>query len=120
MKWVSLMGFAESPMDRRSTSRPWSGKSRRAFPRIRIFKGARIQVPGGVPIKCIVRDISATGARIERRGPIMSDFFNLSFDDLVWPQDVACQVIWRDDGIMGVKFVDPVAIPESLINSIEE
>ena len=120
MQRVVSMGFAEFPVDRRSALRTWSGNGRRAFPRIRVFKGAHIQVPGGVPIKCIVRDISSTGARIERRGPIMSDFFNLSFDDLVWPQDVGCEVVWRDDGIMGVKFVAPVAIPESLLNAVEE
>lgn len=114
------MGFAQHPADRRSPTRTWSGNGRRGFARIRVFKGARIQVPGGVPIKCIVRDISPTGARIERRGPIMSDAFNLSFDDLVWPQDVACEVVWREDGIMGVRFAAPIAIPESLLNSIEE
>jgi hypothetical protein len=102
----------EKQRDRRSPNRA-ARTERRAAARLGIFKGARIQVSGGVPIKCVVRDISPNGARIERRGPIMSDAFNLSFDDLVWPQEIACRVVWRADGIMGVEFEAAVAIPEA-------
>src|SRR5690242_15313883 len=78
--------------------------SRRAAQRTRIFKGARVQAPGSVPLRCVVRDISLTGARIDRPGPIAADFFRLSFDDPNWPQEVACEVVWRADEVVGVHF----------------
>jgi hypothetical protein len=89
-------------------------QSRRAVPRFRVLKGAKVRIPGGLPIKCIVRDLSTSGAQIERRGPIMSEFFRLSFDDPSWPQEVPCVVVWRDNDIMGVKFETQIAIPENL------
>ena len=72
-------------------------------------------MPGGLPIRCIVRDVSASGARIERHGPIMADFFRLSFDDLMWPQEISCEVVWRDSDAMGVRFEAPIAVPDNLL-----
>jgi hypothetical protein len=89
-------------------------RENRSFPRFKVFKGAKVRIPGGLPIKCIVRDISAVGAQIERRGAIMSEFFRLSFDDPAWPQEVPCVVVWRDNEAMGVKFEAPVQIPDNL------
>jgi hypothetical protein len=84
-------------------------------PSVRILKGAEVRAGGGLPLKCIVRDVSTTGARIERRGSIMSDFFRLSFDDLEWPQETPCEVVWRDSDAMGVKFEAPIAVPDNIL-----
>ncbi|WP_420887858.1 PilZ domain-containing protein [Bradyrhizobium yuanmingense] len=68
----------------------------------RILKGGQI-VFGSLSVDCIVRDISATGARIQARGPFwFPDSFVLAIasDGTSRP----CHIVWRKDGQIGVAF----------------
>ena len=89
-------GFAG--VDRRG-----SGSPRRAAPRQKTLKGAEIVLPLGLPVRCIVRNISATGAKLEVLGPILSTTFDIVFDDDKWPRR-SCRIVWRKDTAIGVKF----------------
>ncbi len=54
------------------------------------------------PVKCIVRNYSETGAKIEAHSPVPATF------DLVFDLDKArrsCRVVWRKGTLIGVKFL---------------
>jgi hypothetical protein len=76
-------------------------KERRRFPRTKCFKGAKIKSPGQTPITCIVRNVSAEGAKIELPySVVLPSEFELCFD--IGPQKRQCRVVWhtaRDAGI---------------------
>ena len=71
-------------------------------PRIKTFKGAKVVSPGALSLKCIVRNISETGAQIEIQRSV-ADQFELVFDDVATPS-IICRVVWRDYPRVGVKF----------------
>ena len=59
---------------------------------------------GRKQIKCMVRDISATGAGMEVSGPIVvPDYFILALPPD--GQHTPCQVMWRQATRIGVAFV---------------
>jgi PilZ domain-containing protein len=65
---------------------------RRSSPRTKTLKGAQIFRPAGNAVKCIVRNLSETGAKIEVHSPIPATF------DLVFDSDQtrkSCRVVWR-------------------------
>ncbi len=71
-------------------------------PRFRTLKGAQIVWLTGVPVKCIVRNLSQTGAKIEVRNPIPETF------DLIFDNDESrhrCRVVWREELYIGVQFI---------------
>ena len=75
---------------------------RRSSPRTKTLKGAQIFWPAGSAVKCIVRNLSETGARIEVHSPIPATF------DLVFDSDQtrkSCHVVWRKEPMMGVRFI---------------
>jgi len=83
---------------------------RRSSPRRKTLRGAQIlwttgaavTWPTGAPVKCIVRNYSEEGAKIETDSPIPGAF------DLVVDLDKArrsCRVVWRKGSLIGVKFV---------------
>jgi hypothetical protein len=63
-------------------------------------KDAQISWPDGAPVKCIVRDLSHTTAKIEVRSPV-PDVFDLVFGD---QSRRSCMVVWRKETKLGVKF----------------
>lgn len=74
-----------------------------------------------VPISCIVRDVSTTGARIELvvtpenllggRAKLPGSFtLNLRLDRM----DVDCAIVWRNGPLVGVRFV---STPRSYLRS---
>lgn len=74
-----------------------------------------------VPISCIVRDVSTTGARIELvvtpenllggRAKLPGSFtLNLRLDRM----DVDCAIVWRNGPLVGVRFV---STPRSYLKS---
>jgi hypothetical protein len=69
--------------------------------RIKTLKGAQIIWVTGVPVKCIVRNLSQTGAKIEIHDPV-PEIFELVFDgdDNHHP----CRVVWRKEFLIGVQF----------------
>jgi hypothetical protein len=76
---------------------------RRASPRIRTLKGAQIIWTNGAPVKCLVRNISETGAKLEVRDPVLQNTFDLVFD---FDQSRhSCHVVWRKEPFMGVRFL---------------
>src|ERR671914_248998 len=74
---------------------------RRATPRLRTLKGAQIVWPTAAPVRCIVRNLSATGASLELHSPVPSSF------ELVFDGDQSrrsCSVVWRRETRIGVAF----------------
>ena len=77
---------------------------RRKSPRARTLKTAQIVWLGGSPVKCVVRNLSASGACLEVRDgeiPPRSTF------ELVFDADQtrrSCWVAWREPPRLGVKF----------------
>ena len=79
-----------------------SGGDRRSSSRIKTLKGAQISWPAGSAVKCIVRNLSETGAKIEVYSPVPGAF------DLVFDSDRSrhsCRVVWRKEPMIGVRFV---------------
>ncbi|MGX1171253.1 hypothetical protein AB7M16_007519 [Bradyrhizobium sp. USDA 372] len=74
----------------------------RSSQRRRILKAGQI-VFGSSAVDCIVRDISATGARIQARGPL---WFPDSFVLAITSDGTSrrCHIVWRKDGQIGVAF----------------
>ena len=88
-----------------------SVEDRRLLPRTRILKGAQIFWPTGAAVtwpngsslvKCVVRNLSETGAKIEVRGPV-PETFEIVFD--VDHSRRSCHVVWRKGAMIGVKFL---------------
>jgi hypothetical protein len=75
---------------------------RRSSPRTKTLKGAQIFWPTVSAVKCIVRNLSETGAKIEVHSPVPGTF------DLVFDGDRSrrsCRVGWRKEPMMGVRFI---------------
>jgi PilZ domain len=76
---------------------------RRRFPRSRVFKGAKLIVPGQARVACIVRDISAQGAGLQLPGSVdLPDVFDLCFD--TGQRIRGCRKVWRTSMLAGVWF----------------
>ena len=79
------------------------GDPNRQTPRFKTLKSAQIVWPNGVPVKCIVRNLSKTGAKLEVCGLILRNIV-----DLVLDRDHSrrpCRVVWRKDPMVGVTFL---------------
>ena len=88
--------------DRRGTAEePDSIDDRRMSPRINTLKGGQIVWPNGVPVKCIIRNLSRTGAKLEVSSPVPHTF-ELVFDDDQSRR--SCRVVWQKETQMGVNF----------------
>ena len=78
-------------------------RNRRISPRLKTLKGAQIIWPNGIPVKCVVRNLSETGAKLKVYGPVLRNIV-----DLVLDQDHSrrsCRVVWRKEPMVGVKFL---------------
>src|SRR5271169_6603878 len=76
-------------------------KDRRSSRRTKALKGAGIVWPTGNPVRCIVRNVSETGAKIEVHSPVPGTF------ELVFDLDQSrrsCRVMWRQEPMIGVTF----------------
>jgi hypothetical protein len=75
--------------------------------RHRALKGAKIVFHSGTSvIDCVVRDLSASGARLMLPSPGgVPDTFDLCMQSDQSAR--ACRVIWRKHDSIGVEFVDP-------------
>ncbi len=75
----------------------------RIAPRFRVAKAAIIEFIGGRPVKCVVRNLSVTGAAVELPDPRgIPDSF-----DLVVPDDglrLPCRIVRRAGYMVGVAF----------------
>ncbi len=81
---------------------------RRGAPRQRLGRLATMLVGGGVPPRyCLVIDSSDGGVRVNSNGVKIPDVFELRFSDSGHFRDGAYQVIWRNDPIVGAKFLGP-------------
>lgn len=83
---------------------------RRLLPRTKTLKGAQILWrtgaaviwPTGAPVKCVIRNLTPAGAKIEVHSPVPQEF------DLLFDCDQSrrsCRVIWRNKSQIGVLFV---------------
>jgi len=76
---------------------------RRCAPRRKVFKGAKIVIPGYATVSCVVRDLSTHGAGLQL--PSTADIpahFDLAFDTGDKPRK--CLVAWRTATNVGVSF----------------
>jgi hypothetical protein len=89
--------------------RGFRADERRREPRTPVYIVALMNA-AGVEHKCIVLDISASGARIAVARPK-----GLPDDVLVCIRGRIhkCRVIWRSDGEIGVEFVLPAGLPKA-------
>jgi two-component system cell cycle response regulator len=81
-----------------------SASNRRSSPRTRTLKGAQIIWDDSKsPVRCTIRNISKTGAKLEAHGLVVKNIFELVFD--LDQSRRSCRVIWRKEPLIGVKFV---------------
>ena len=83
----------------------WSSAAeRRAAPRRRTYKVARIGFGGGrAVINCLIRNLSETGACLGVESPVgIPDEFNLVFES--GEPSRICRVMWRKAKLIGVAF----------------
>jgi len=83
---------------------PIQMKERRSFDREWVAKGALLFFSERTGVhSCCVRDITKSGAGIRTQNlPILPLNFLLSFDNFRTARQ--CQMIWRDNDFLGVKF----------------
>jgi len=80
---------------------------RRATPRQRLGRLATILVGGSAPPRyCLVTDYSDGGVRINSNGLQIPDKFELRFGDGHF-KDGEYEVIWRNDPLVGARYVGP-------------
>jgi hypothetical protein len=80
-----------------------SSTDRRTAPRHRVFKGARLALPGGGAVDCIVRNISSSGARIDVVNPRgLPEMFTLVIAADQFKR--RCHSVWSHDKQIGVAF----------------
>jgi hypothetical protein len=88
---------------KRADDRRRADRDRRSWPRVRTLKGAQIIWLNGVPVRCTVRNVSETGAKLEVHEPVLQNTFDLVFD--LDKSRRSCRVVWRKEPFMGVKFL---------------
>ena len=75
---------------------------KRAAVRQHVLKAATIEFGSG-EIRCVVRNISATGAALDLSSPIeIPEHFTLALP--ADGQQMPCHVVWRNDRRIGVAF----------------
>ena len=76
----------------------------RSAPRHRVLKGGQIRF-GQSAIDCVIRDLSATGARIKINSPL---WYPDAFTLVLTADGTArkCRVVWRGDREIGLAFED--------------
>ena len=74
---------------------------RRVAQRMRTLKGGQIVWPTGAPVKCIVCNLSQTGAKLQVGSPV-PHMFELVFDGDQSRR--SCTVMWRKETEIGVNF----------------
>src|SRR6516162_3254829 len=86
---------------------PWRGFSmqeRRKLTRTHIFKDALIVRGLSSTIKCVVRDLTSSGARIEASDIAdLPDVVDVTFDS--GHTFRSCRLVWRSSKLLGVKFI---------------
>jgi hypothetical protein len=76
---------------------------RRQFPRTKVYKGAKVIVPGRATVCCIVRDLSAQGAGLQLSNSAdLPTEFDLTFDTGHKLRN--CRIAWRTPTNVGVSF----------------
>jgi|tagenome__1003787_1003787.scaffolds.fasta_scaffold20097174_2 hypothetical protein len=82
-------------------------EQRREANRIRTLKGGTIVFNNGNSVlNCVIRDVSATGARLQvDGGAILPDQFLLVTGPWEQRQERAVRVVWRARGQLGVVFI---------------
>lgn len=71
--------------------------------RLRTLKGGAISFVGGVPIECVIRNMSDAGACLELSNPALPPE---NFTLIIKPELLtrSCQVVWRSSNRIGVRY----------------
>ncbi len=76
---------------------------RRRFPRVNVFKGAKVVLAARPPVSCTVRDLSNHGADLQFRSTAdLPADFDLSLDTGGMVRQ--CRVVWQTRTNVGVTF----------------
>jgi hypothetical protein len=87
--------------DRRKSS------DRRQAPRSRTLRAGCIQWGNGHAAKCIIRNLSESGAQLEVRDPVPKTFELIIGNQM----SGSCCVVWRKESQIGVKFEGHLQLP---------
>ena len=81
---------------------------RRRFPRTTVYKGAKVILVGGSTVRCVVRNLSNHGARLQfaSTADIPAEF-DITFDTGRTLRQ--CRVAWQTLTNLGVSFEHPTA-----------
>jgi hypothetical protein len=91
---------------------------RRALAREVINRPALLSFGGIIGVHpCVVRDISAFGARLSTPYYMFADDFDLAFSE--FHRTFPCRVVWRRDTLSGVVFVLRRRTPKSVRGKVE-
>jgi hypothetical protein len=91
--------------DRRKSVRdPRSSQRKKALTGAKILwpTGTAVIWPTGTAVKCVVRNVSEKGAKIEVHSPVPETFELVSDVD---QSRRSCRVVWRKEPLIGVKFL---------------
>jgi hypothetical protein len=75
---------------------------RRRRLRTKTYKGAKIVRHNSAPVRCVVRNLSETGAKLEVYELVLQNSFELVFD--IDQSSRLCRVLWRKEPWIGVQF----------------
>ena len=80
----------------------------RRFPRIKVFKGAKVILANRSTVNCIVRNLGNHGACLHLPSTVdLPSAFDLSFDTGLTLRK--CRVAWQTITNVGVSFEEPAA-----------
>jgi hypothetical protein len=78
-------------------------RERRSVPRAKVFKGAKVILPGHPTVCCVVRDLSIQGAGLQFSSSAdLPAEFDLAFD--TGHRLRQCRIAWRSQTNAGVSF----------------
>jgi hypothetical protein len=82
---------------------------RRREPRKRVFKGGSISFGTVSGIGCVIRNLSSHGALIElsMKADLPNEFLLIIKPEMLTR---TCQVVWRSENMLGVKFEKPIPL----------
>jgi len=91
--------------DRRKSVRdPRSSPRKKALTGAKVLwpTGTAVIWPAGTAVKCVVRNVSEKGAKIEVHSPVPETFELVSDVD---QSHRSCRVVWRKEPMIGVRFL---------------
>lgn len=102
-----IAALAATPASKSAPAIIANAKNSRAEPREKVYRFARLALPGGNSVKCVVLDLSRGGARVQfdSFGACLPQFVTLEFE--ASGVSHKARVAWERDHTAGLAFLDP-------------